>query len=148
MNKAQSLSGTAVAIGDNGVLIIGASGSGKSDIALRLIDRGAQLIADDLITITGEKDNPILRQTAHHIDAIEIRGVGIIPMQCVNNISLKLIVQLNDNYERNPSPLPLISYDSYTIPCIKIFPFEISAPIKIEQAIINFKHLINSVNAH
>ena len=35
-------------IDDNGVLILGDSGSGKSDLALRLIDSGATLISDDI----------------------------------------------------------------------------------------------------
>ena len=39
---------TSVVIDDNGVLILGDSGSGKSDLALRLIDNGATLISDDI----------------------------------------------------------------------------------------------------
>jgi serine kinase of HPr protein (carbohydrate metabolism regulator) len=41
--------GTAISIGGHGVLIMGESGSGKSDLALRLIDRGAILISDDVV---------------------------------------------------------------------------------------------------
>lgn len=148
MNDSQTISGTAVAIGDDGVLITGVSGSGKSDLALRLIDRGAKLIADDYITITGDGNSPILVQTEHHIDAIEIRGVGIIVMKCVNNIALKLVVQLNAHYERIPAPLPLISIGPYNVPSLKIDPFEAATPIKIEQTLIHLKSLTNIANHH
>ncbi|MEY3906493.1 MAG: hypothetical protein RIR59_1316, partial [Pseudomonadota bacterium] len=43
------LHGTCIAIKDQGVLILGASGAGKSDLALRLIDRGAALVGDDYL---------------------------------------------------------------------------------------------------
>ncbi len=148
MNDNQSIHGTAVAIGDDAVLIMGASGSGKSDLALRLIDRGAKLIADDYIAIKGDGNSPILVQTEHHIDAIEIRGLGIIEMKCVNNIALKLIIQLSDNYERMPAPLPLISIGPYNIPSLKIAALEASTPIKIEQALIHLKSLTNMANQH
>jgi serine kinase of HPr protein (carbohydrate metabolism regulator) len=46
-----TLHATAVALGEAGVLLLGPPGSGKSDLALRLIDRGAILIADDLSLI-------------------------------------------------------------------------------------------------
>ncbi len=148
MNKALTISGSAIAIANDAVIIMGPSGSGKSDLALRLIDRGARLIADDLITIIGDYNRPIAAQSAHHINAMEIRGVGIIPMDCVDNIMLKLMVQLNGDYERGPAPLPLVNYGHYTIPCLKLAPFEISAPIKIEQTLINLERLTNIKNGH
>lgn len=148
MNKALSISGSAIAIEKDAILIVGASGSGKSDLALRLIDRGAKLIADDLIAITGDHNHPIAMQSTHHINAIEIRGVGIIPMECVNKIPLKLVVRLSPVYERAPEPLPLVNYGHYNIPCLKIAPFEISAPIKIEQTLINLESLTNIANGH
>lgn len=146
MNNGISLHGTAIEINRHSVIIMGPSASGKSDLALRLVDRGAKLITDDLVNIIGNKDAPIAVQTSQHINSIEIRGVGIIPMECVNNIPLKLVVQLTNNYERTPSPLPLMGYGQYIIPCLKISAFEISAPIKIEQALINLDGLTNITN--
>lgn len=126
---------TAIAINGNGIIITGHSGAGKSDLTMRLIDRGAQLIADDQIIINGPVNKPILCQTAHHINAIELRGVGIISMDCVNNVALKLAVILDDNYERSPKPFPLRDYGDYHIPTVKISAWELSAPIKVEMAL-------------
>ena len=50
--------GSAVAIGSLGVLIVGPSGSGKSDLVLRLIDRGAKLISDDILHIDSADGGP------------------------------------------------------------------------------------------
>ena len=52
--------GSAVAIDGNGVLLLGPAGSGKSDLALRLIDRGAKLICDDIILIENRYGLPQL----------------------------------------------------------------------------------------
>ena len=51
---------SSVVLDDNGVLILGSSGSGKSDLALRLIDAGATLVSDD-ISICKKKSNDVLR---------------------------------------------------------------------------------------
>lgn len=146
MSDKQILHATAVSIHGEALIITGPSASGKSDLALRLIDRGAQLIADDNIVIMGDHNAPIVAQSEHHMHAIEIRGVGIIAMDCVNNIPLKIIIQLTDKYEHIPSPLPLISFGHYVLPCLKISPFEISAPIKIEQALANLTSITNMAN--
>ena len=148
MNNNFTIYGSAIAINGAAIIITGPSGSGKSDLAFRLIDRGAHLIADDLVLICGEADKPIICQSASHIDAIELRGVGIIPMQCINNLPLKLVVQISDTYERMPAPLPLISLGPYNVPSLKIAPFETSTPIKIEQSLIHLKSLTNMTNQH
>jgi len=134
---------SAVAIRDQAVMIMGKSGVGKSDLALRLIDRGAQLIADDQICLNGAYDKPIISHTKHHIEAIEVNGLGIIYMPSLNHMPLKLMVKLSDNYERNPMPLAINEYGSYHIPCIKISSNEASAPIKIEMALKHLDHLTN-----
>lgn len=134
---------TAVSIDNMGVIIIGPSGSGKSDLALRLIDRGAHLIADDQIILTGPVNDPIISHCEHHKNAIEIRGIGIITMPTLNNIRLKLAISLSAEYERSPAPLPIINYGQYKIATLKINPTEISAPIKIEQALRNLGTISN-----
>lgn len=138
-----SIHASAVAIDNMGIMIIGPSGSGKSDLALRLIDRGACLIADDQIDLMGPLDNPIISHCPHHINALEICGVGIIEMPCINNIPLKLAIAITHEYERTPTPLPIINYGPYSMVTLKINPSEISAPIKIEQAVINLSKIVN-----
>lgn len=134
---------TAIAIDNAGIIITGSSGSGKSDLALRLMDRGARLIADDKVNISGLVDNPILSQCDHHIDAIEVSGIAVIKTRTFNNIPLKLHIALSSEYERNPSPLPIVTFGHYTVPSLKINPKELSAPIKIELAIHNLNQITN-----
>ena len=82
------LHATSVAIEDNGVVIFGDPGSGKSDLALRLIDSGATLISDDITVFKG---------------LLEVREVGIITVPYVEGIKLKLVVRLTDKViERIP----------------------------------------------
>ena len=85
---------SAIVLEDNGILIIGDSGSGKSDLALRLIDSGATLISDD-ITICEKKKNLIYLSAPSEIKGLlEVREVGIITVPFVDGIILRMIVKL------------------------------------------------------
>jgi HPr kinase/phosphorylase len=95
--------GTAIALEDKGVLLIGPSGSGKSDLALRLIDSGATLISDDQIICERRNDEIFLFPHKKINGLIEVRGVGIIKVPYIENVKLKMIVQLiNEQPERIP----------------------------------------------
>ena len=126
---------TAVAIGQSGVLIIGKSGSGKSDLALRLIDRGATLISDDIVQVDGTAVPPTLHPAANIAGKIEIRGVGITSVPHVEDIPLRLVVNLDCPVERLPRGRQTHSTAGFDIPTINLVAFEASAPIKIEYAL-------------
>ena len=84
-------------------MIIGNSGSGKSDLALRLIDSGATLISDD-ITMCKKKSKKIFLSPAKETRGLlEVREVGIITVPYVENIELRLIVELK-NVEQDRYP--------------------------------------------
>lgn len=97
------LHATSVAIEDNGVAIFGDSGSGKSDLALRLIDSGATLISDD-ITVFSKLENYIhLFGVENTKGLLEVREIGIITVPYIEGIRLKLIIKLtNKEIERIP----------------------------------------------
>ncbi len=94
---------SSIVLDDNGVLIMGDSGSGKSDLALRLIDNGATLISDD-VTICKKKINEIyLFCPIATKGLLEVREVGIITVPFVEKIKLKMVVKLtNENLNRIP----------------------------------------------
>ena len=94
---------SSVVIDDNGVLILGDSGSGKSDLALRLIDNGATLISDD-ISICRKNLNSIYLYCPPEIKGLlEVREIGIITVPFVERIKLRLVVNLkSNNNERFP----------------------------------------------
>ena len=67
-----------VTAGNGGVLILGNSGQGKSDLALRLIDQGARLVADDRCDIWYERERLWCRPPENLAGKLEVRGIGII----------------------------------------------------------------------
>ena len=89
------LHGTAVALGDRGLLILGQSGSGKSALALRLVALGARLVADDQVLITPGKDGPEARAPESLRGLIEARFVGILRLPFQDSTRLDLIVDLS-----------------------------------------------------
>ena len=94
---------TSVVIDDNGVLILGDSGSGKSDLALRLIDNGATLISDDVSICRKNSNNIYLYCPPEIKGLLEVREIGIITVPFVERIKLRLVVNLkSNNNERFP----------------------------------------------
>src|SRR5258708_30463148 len=85
---------TAVAIDGAGVLLLGPSGAGKSDLALRLIDQGAALIADDQVELDVSVAGLMATAPASLAGLIEIRGVGIRRCPTIPGAILRLAVDL------------------------------------------------------
>ena len=96
---------TSIVFEDNGLMILGESGSGKSDLALRLIDNGATLISDD-ITICRKINNEVFLFSPEKTKGLlEVREVGIITVPYVENVRLNLIARLVDEeITRMPEP--------------------------------------------
>jgi serine kinase of HPr protein (carbohydrate metabolism regulator) len=133
--SAETLHASTVAIDGRAVLISGPSGSGKSDLALRMLDRGFTLVSDDQTII--KKDGARLLASAPPTIAgkLEIRGLGIVEVERVDNIPIVLIVELTSDIQRLPDdsrerpilgvPLPIVTIDAMTA----------SAPSKVAIAL-------------
>lgn len=133
--SSETIHANAVAIGGHGVLIIGQSGSGKSDLSLRLIDRGASLVSDDHRHIV-RRDGQLFASAPDRLRGkIELRGIGICDVATANEAPLAMIVRLADSYERYPMDQALESIVGVALPVIRINAYEASAPIKIEWAL-------------
>jgi HPr kinase/phosphorylase len=122
--------GTCVALGGAGVLLRGPSGAGKSDLALRLIDDGALLVADDLCEIrrAGERlviDLPAAVDPSFR-GKIERRGVGIVSRSYFGPAPLVLVADLAATaIGRGTPPLPLtIEFLGQSRPRIDLNPFD------------------------
>ncbi len=100
------LHATCVSIGDSGVLLRGAPGSGKSDLALRLIDSGGHLIADDQVLLVRLENQVIARAPAALEGMLEVRGLGIVMAPSRAQVALALVVDLEPDgtCERLPPP--------------------------------------------
>lgn len=127
-----NLHASCVAIGGKGVLLLGKSGSGKSDLALRLIDSGAKLVADDRVEIKAIGKKLIATAPAKTKDKLEIRGVGIIKISAKDKIELALAVSLvgRDAVERLPEPI-FFDCEGLQIPLLYLHAFDASTPVKI-----------------
>ena len=104
MSASILLHATAVAIDGQAVLLRGPSGSGKSDLALRLIDAGARLVADDQSELSRRGDVLIVRAPAPIAGLIEVRGLGILRLDALGEAPVVLIAELvpADRIERMP----------------------------------------------
>ncbi len=91
------LHASCVAVHDKGVLILGASGAGKSSLALQLIALGASLVADDRTEITVENGMAIARSPQPIHGLIEARGIGILRLSALPQAKLSLVVDLDQN---------------------------------------------------
>lgn len=123
------LHASCVRIGDAGVLLLGRSGAGKSDLALRLIDRGARLIADDQVLIERLAGTLVARAPDALGGLIEVRGVGIIRLPWHPSASLALAVELDGG--RREERLPgrrTRRLLGVSLPLITLDPFAVSAP--------------------
>ncbi|MBR1648556.1 MAG: HPr kinase/phosphatase C-terminal domain-containing protein [Alphaproteobacteria bacterium] len=130
----ENIHATTVAIEGRAVLITGDSGSGKSDLALRLItDKNAVLIADDR-TLIYQKNGVLWGRCPQNIQGLlEVRGVGICNFPYLESAPVSLIVKLVKSLKeisRLPDPLT-VELQKSIVPCFKLYPFENSAPQKV-----------------
>jgi serine kinase of HPr protein (carbohydrate metabolism regulator) len=126
-----------VAIGGRAVLLAGRSGAGKSDLALRLIDRGARLVSDDYTELRRSGATLLARAPATIAGRIELRGVGLVEMEAVADMPVCLHADLERAPERLPEPAS-IALAGIQIPSVAIAALEASAPFKLEQALVRF----------
>jgi serine kinase of HPr protein (carbohydrate metabolism regulator) len=133
--SSETLHATSVAINGKAVLIMGPSGSGKSDLALRLLDRGAVLISDDQ-TLVRQTEGQLLANSFGTIKGkMEVRGIGIIARDTASDVPVALIIDLRGATERFPLETQDRQVAGKMVPVVSLSPFESSAPIKVELAL-------------
>ena len=133
--SSETLHATAVSIKGQGILIEGVSGAGKSDLALRLIDRGAVLVSDDYSFVQRRNGHVIASPPATIAGKIEVRGVGIIEMPHVTETPVALLVALGEAVARLPEPGHVRCLLGIDIPLLALDGREASAPVKVELAL-------------
>ncbi|NJM29372.1 MAG: serine/threonine protein kinase [Rhizobiales bacterium] len=139
--------GTCVAIGGRGVLILGPPGSGKSDLALRLIDQpgrgigrkmlGAELVSDDQVTVTRTGNRLLARAPASLLGKLEIRGIGIAPVKTRRTVELTLAIMLTEHrkIERMPEASESIDVLGIALRAVRIDSTLASAPARVRAAL-------------
>lgn len=136
--SSETLHASTVAIDGRAVLIEGRSGSGKSDLALRLIDRGARLVSDDY-TVVRRREGTLKASAPTTIAGrIEVRGLGILTVEHLAEAPIGLVVSIGEPVERLPEPGGVRSIAGVAIPLVAIDALTASAPIKVEHALALF----------
>ena len=133
---------SSVVIDDNGVLILGDSGSGKSDLALRLIDNGATLISDDISICRKNSNNIYLYCPPEIKGLLEVREIGIITVPFVERIKLRLVVNLKSNNNERFTKDNYITILGIKIPIINIEGKNSSAVAKIKVKLNEIRETI------
>jgi serine kinase of HPr protein (carbohydrate metabolism regulator) len=133
--SAETVHASTVALEGRAVLITGASGSGKSDLALRLLDRGFTLVSDDQTIVRKDGERLLASAPPNIAGKLEIRGIGIVEMETTTDVPVALLIELASDIQRLPDDsrerpilgvaLPLISIDAMTA----------SAPSKVALAL-------------
>jgi len=133
--SAETLHASTVARDGRAVLISGPSGSGKSDLSLRLLDRGFVLVSDDQTIV--KKDGARLLATAPPAIAgkLEVRGIGIVEMERAENVPVALIVELTSEIQRLPDDSRERLILGISVPLIGIDASAASAPSKVDLAL-------------
>ena len=133
--SAETVHASTVALDGRAVVISGPSGSGKSDLALRLLDRGFTLVSDDQTIVRKDGDRLVASAPPTIAGKLEIRGIGIVEVERVDNMPVAMLVELTSDIQRIPDDnreRPLLGVK---LPLISIDAMAASAPSKVAIAL-------------
>jgi serine kinase of HPr protein (carbohydrate metabolism regulator) len=130
-----------------GVLIRGMPGSGKSDLAARLIDDGGELVADDRVDLACRDGTLVASAPAAIAGLLEVRGLGILRMVHSSEAAVGLVIDLvgPDAVERVPESAAC-DYMGIALPLLRVWPFEPSAAAKVRFAVAALKGAVSWVS--
>ena len=129
----KNLHASCVAKTPHGILIVGNSGSGKSDLALRLVGEGYKLVADDQVTLQHSNNQILASPPPRLAGLLEVRGVGILKFDYHRQHPISLVVELvKDTFIERLPDLGKMVFGKVELPSIKLHPFEPSALIKLK----------------
>lgn len=133
--SSENLHATTVALDGRAVMLAGPSGSGKSDLALRLLDRGFVLVSDDRTLVGSEGDRLIASAPDTIRGKLEIRGIGIVEMETVERAPVALMVELTSDLIRLPDDSHIRDILGIAVPLINVDAMTASAPSKVALAL-------------
>jgi serine kinase of HPr protein (carbohydrate metabolism regulator) len=133
--SAETLHASTVAKDGRAVVITGPSGSGKSDLALRLLDRGFTLVSDDRTIVRKEGERLLASAPPTIAGKLEVRGIGIVEVERVDNVPVALLVELTSDIQRLPDDSRERPVLGVRLPLINIDAMAASAPSKVALAL-------------
>ncbi len=136
--SSETLHASTVALNGRAVLITGISGSGKSDLALQLIDRGFTLVSDDQTIVQKRGTRLHAAAPATIRGKLEIRGLGIVETPVVEDVAVALVVELASDIQRFPSDSRERMICGLAVPLIRVDARTASAAAKVSLALDRF----------
>lgn len=133
--SSETVHASTVAMDGRAVLISGPSGSGKSDLALRLLDRGFTLVSDDQTIVRRDNGRLLAAAPPNIRGKLEIRGIGIIEMETADDLPVALFVELTSEIQRLPDDSRERLVLDLAIPLISVDAMTASAPAKVALAL-------------
>lgn len=126
---------TCVAIGNRAVLIEGPPGSGKSSLALALIDRGAVLVGDDGVSLSARGGHLYASPPPNIAGLLEVRNLGLLPFRTTSNVPVALVIVLDTMAPRYLEAAEAAERKGVPLPLIKLWPSENAPARKAELAL-------------
>lgn len=129
---------TAVAIAGRTVLIEGPPGSGKSSLALALIDRGAVLIGDDGVILKQHGDRLLASPPPNIAGLLEVRNLGLLPYPVCSDVPVALVIRLTPDAPRFIDQAKRTAVADATLPLIELWPDGPNSALKAELALQHY----------
>lgn len=136
----QRVHATCIEIGTAAALLRGPSGSGKSDLALRMIDQGARLVADDYVEVHARDRRLYAMPPAELAGRLEVRGVGVVRLNHVRRARIGLVVDLAPQVPERMPTAQSVELEGIQLPLYVLAAFEESAPAKLRLLIRALDH--------
>lgn len=139
---------TCVAVGGRGVLIQGPPGSGKSSLALALLDRGAMLVGDDGLQV--EAQGAVLRAfpPPQITGLIEVRNVGLLSRPVTSFVPIALALRLDPAAPRLPDAPEVLTIEGIDLPCLALWPDSPVLALRAEAALERWGLSIDGQQSH
>ncbi|MFT4027926.1 MAG: HPr kinase/phosphatase C-terminal domain-containing protein [Novosphingobium sp.] len=129
---------TGVALGGRGVLIQGAPGTGKTSLALALIDRGGELLGDDGVMLETGGQALLARPHPHTRGLIEVRNLGILAVPVRAEAPVALVIRLDESAPRFIEEPERIRIHGHDLPLVRLWPGGAVLHLKAEMALANY----------
>ena len=127
-----------VAIGGRALLIEGPPGSGKSSLALALIDRGAVLIGDDSLLLEARKSRLLAHPHPNTRGLLELRNLGLATFPVCSEAPVALAIRLDESAPRFIEAAGQITIAGITVPMVRLWPGSPVIHLRAELALERF----------
>lgn len=129
---------TCVAVDGRGLLIEGPPGSGKSSLALALIDRGAVLVGDDGVDLEAVGGRLLASPAPSISGLLEVRNVGLLRYPVAERVPLCLALRLDTAAARLPDGPDTIELLGLALPLVHLWPDSPVLPLRALAALSQF----------